>query len=148
MNELEFLQKDISSKTLSIAKEMLESVNIYINSFDKNEFLSFSNAANAEKYSSNYNTLLSSISEKIPNLIVENARLASLLLRADSAMNTDLIILCESRFNAFEAFELELNKYMSSMDNEFKTNKTSPVSLMNLAMQFKIAINKLIEANA
>lgn len=147
MNELEFLQKDISSKTLANAKEILENLAIYMNSFDKKEFLSFSSNQNTEKYSKNYQLLLSSISKNIPILIAENARLASLLVKADSAMNTELIVLCEKRFNAFEDFEQELNKYMTSMEDAFASGNPNPAFLLNSAMQFKIAIDKLISAN-
>ena len=147
MNELEFLQKDISSKTLANAKEILENLTIYMNSFNKNEFLSFSSNTNAEKYSKNYQLLLSSISKNIPTLTAENARLASLLVKADSAMNTELIVLCEKRFNAFEDFEQELNKYMSSMEDLFANSKPNPTFLLSSAIQFKIALDKLISAN-
>ena len=54
MNELEFLQRDISSNTIFSAKEILKSVEAYMNSFDRNEFLSFSSKTDAEKYSKNY----------------------------------------------------------------------------------------------
>ena len=147
MNELDFLQRDISSNTIFSAKEILKSVEAYMNSFDRKEFLSFSSKTDAEKYSKNYQALLSSISTNIPPLISENARLASLLVKADRAMSTDIIVLCEKRFNAFEAFEQELNKYMSAMENIFANGKPNPSFLLNSAMQFKIALNALIEAN-
>ena len=147
MNELEFLQRDISSNTIFSAKEILKSVEAYMNSFDRKEFLSFSSKTDAEKYSKNYQALLSSISANIPPLISENARLASLLVKADRAMCTEIIVLCEKRFNAFEAFEQELNKYMSAMENIFANGKPNPSFLLNSAMQFKIALNALIEAN-
>ena len=147
MNELEFLQRDISSNTIFSAKEILKSVEAYMNSFDRKEFLSFSSNQNTEKYSKNYQLLLSSISKNIPTLIAENARLASLLVKADSAMNTELIVLCEKRFNAFEDFEQKLNKYMSSMEDLFANSKPNPTFLLSSAMQFKIALDKLISAN-
>ena len=37
MNELEFLQKDIASKTANITKEIRAEIEIYMNSFDKKE---------------------------------------------------------------------------------------------------------------
>ena len=147
MNKLEFLQKDISSNILASAMTIRKSVEEYLNSFDKKEFLYFSNNSNTEKHTRNYHRLLSSISENLPNLIAENARLSSLLIDADNAMNTDLIVLCEKRFNIFESFERELDKFMSSMENAISNGNPTPAFFLNSAMQFKNALDALIDAN-
>ena len=148
MNELEFLQKDIASKTANITKEIIAEIEIYMNSFDKKELFSFSrNNIELKKHSENYFSFMSEISSKIAILIEENARLASLLIKADKAMDIALIATCEKRFNAFEVFEQELYKYTSSMEKAFSNGTPPPTFLLNASQQFKAALNKLLEVN-
>ena len=148
MNELDIMQKSISSKTISVAKKIIIEIDNYINQFNKADIFSFTRKENEEKKQSEaYYLFLLSISPMISEMIEQNAKLASLLINADKKMQIELIIICEQKLDAFERFEQEFYSFTSSIEKAFSNNTSNSVFLVNTAQKFKNSINKLISEN-
>lgn len=148
MNELDIMQKSISSKTISVAKKIIIEIDNYINQFNKADIFSFTRKENEEKKQSEaYYLFLLSISPMISEMTEQNAKLASLLINADKKMQIELIIICEKKLDAFEIFEQEFYSFTSSIEKAFSNNTSNSVFLVNTAQKFKNSINKLISEN-
>ena len=148
MNELDIMQKSISSKTISAAKKIIIEIDNYINQFNKADIFSFTRKENEEKKQSEaYYLFLLSISPMISEMTEQNAKLASLLINADKKMQIELIIICEQKLDAFERFEQEFYSFTSSIEKAFSNNTSNSVFLVNTAQKFKNSINKLISEN-
>ena len=148
MNELDIMQKSISSKTISVAKKIIIEIDNYINQFNKADIFSFTRKENEEKKQSEaYYLFLLSISPMISEMLEQNAKLASLLINADKKMQIELIIICEQKLDAFERFEQEFYSFTSSIEKAFSNNTSNSVFLVNTAQKFKNSINKLISEN-
>lgn len=148
MNELDIMQKSISSKTISVAKKIIIEIDNYINQFNKADIFSFTRKENEEKKQSEaYYLFLLSISPMISEMTEQNAKLASLLINADKKMQIELIIICEQKLDAFERFEQEFYSFTSSIEKAFSNNTSNSVFLVNTAQKFKNSINKLISEN-
>ena len=100
------LQNEISKATVTIAESMVEKIDLYLSSFDKKDIFSFaSEKARVEEYTEKYFLFLIGISDHIKILTDLNAKVASLLIAADKAMEIDVVVLAEKRLYAFDDFE-------------------------------------------
>ena len=150
-NNLKLLQQEISKKTASIANQLLNFTSSYVNTFNQNDIFSFSRkdkqSNENEKRLEEYYTFLANISPLITELAALNAKLASLLIKADIAMDITLITECEKRFNAFELFESSSYEYTQSMELLFSSTSISISAIIKSTQKFKNAIDSLIKAN-
>ena len=146
--ELKVKQKLISLQTINFANQLKNSINVYINEFDKNHFLNFSNnKALIKKYADRYFLFISNISNAITELKNLNARLSSLLIEADKIMDVELVISCEQKFNAFEIFEKDLYEYTATVENAFSTSMATSTFLINALQKLKNSVEQLIKEN-
>ena len=76
-----------------------------------------------------------------------NAALASLLIKADTAMETEIVITCEKRFNAYEIFEKSFYEYTSNIENAFENSSVTPTFIINTTQKLKNSLNALINEN-
>ena len=76
-----------------------------------------------------------------------NAALASLLMKADTAMETEIVITCEKRFNAYEIFEKSFYEYTSNIENAFENSSVTPTFIINTTQKLKNSLNALIKEN-
>ena len=76
-----------------------------------------------------------------------NAKCASLLIAADTAMETDVVIVAEQRLYAFDNFEHDLYNYTSTTENALLEITATASFLINKAQKFKLDVKKLIDAN-
>ena len=101
-NNLYLLLTENSNNFIKTANKLIEAIDDYMNTFDKKELLSFSNSKEkAKKYKENYFSFLLTLSPIISELSSCGAELASLTVKSDNAIQTDITIECEKRFNAF-----------------------------------------------
>ena len=77
-----------------------------------------------------------------------NASLASLLIKADEAMETEIVIICEKRFNAYEIFEKSFYEYTTNMENSFEQASATPAFIINSTQKLKNSLNTLIIENS
>ena len=147
-NELNLSYQQISATTVSIAKALMGIVDNYLNEFSKEDFLTFSKSKNqSDKYLNQYHLFLTNISHVITELSSTNARLASLLIKADKAMDIEIVALCEKCFNAFEDFERNMHEYTVAMESLFEGSIATATAITKLTQRLKNAIERLIEAN-
>lgn len=146
-NELKAKQEIISAETIEVAKAIVQSANAFMNEFPKSDIFSFSNSRRTEDYSEKYFSFISSIFPLLSRLNELNADMASLLIKSDKKMEIDIIVLCEKRFNAFEAFEKSLYEYTSAMESELSKPSASVIFILNSTQKFKEALNQLITSN-
>ena len=147
-NELNLSYQQISATTVSIAKALMGIVDNYLNEFSKEDFLTFSKSKNqSDKYLNQYHLFLTNISHVITELSSTNARLASLLIKADKAMDIEIVALCEKCFNAFEDFERNMHEYTVAMESLFEGSSATATAITKLTQRLKNAIERLIEAN-
>ena len=147
-NELNLLYQQISATTVSVAKALIGIVDNYLNEFNKADFLTFTKSKNqSEKYLNQYHLFLTNISPMITELTSTNARLASLLIKADKAMDVETVVLCERCFAAFEEFERNMHEYTIAMESLFEGSSATATSITKLTQRLKNAIERLIEAN-
>ncbi|MBO7302933.1 MAG: hypothetical protein J6U68_01965 [Clostridia bacterium] len=147
-DKLTLIKDSISEETVLLSRQIVSHTDEFLSSFNKNELLSFSNTQSKTKeYEEKYFLFVSGISSLISALSSLNADLASLLIEADRCMEIELIVICEKRFNAFEAFEHALYDYTSSVENEIINSKITAQFLISATQKFKFAINELIKVN-
>lgn len=152
MNEqLKLSQLTISAQSVSIINVLINAAEKFMNSFNQSELLiSFSNRNNTEKckeYEMKYLSFFSQISPMISELSSLNARLATLIIKSDKAMEIELTALCESKFNAFEAFERTLYEYIEAMEASFERSSATPLSIVNSTQRLVNALKALKEIN-
>ena len=144
-NNLYLLQTENSNNFIKNANKLIETIDDYMNTFDKKELLSFSNSKEkAKKYKENYFSFLLALSPIISELSSCGAELASLTVKSDNAIQTDITIECEKRFNAFEKFEKDLYEYTENIENAFTASNISTVFLLNAAQKLKNSTLELI----
>lgn len=147
-NDLKILQDDISAKTINTINQIIVLTNAYTSEFDKKEIFSFSNKEEqTRKYYDRYFSFVLEISPMISKLADLNAALASLLMKADTAMETEIVITCEKRFNAYEIFEKSFYEYTSNIENAFENSSVTPTFIINTTQKLKNSLNALINEN-
>ena len=147
-NDLKILQDDISAKTINTINQIIVLTNAYTSEFDKKEIFSFSNKEEqTRKYYDRYFSFVLEISPMISKLADLNAALASLLIKADTAMETEIVITCEKRFNAYEIFEKSFYEYTSNIENAFENSSVTPTFIINTTQKLKNSLNALINEN-
>lgn len=147
-NDLKILQDDISAKTINTINQIIVLTNAYTSEFDKKEIFSFSNKEEqTRKYYDRYFSFVLEISPMISKLADLNAALASLLMKADTAMETEIVITCEKRFNAYEMFEKSFYEYTSNIENAFENSSVTPTFIINTTQKLKNSLNALINEN-
>jgi hypothetical protein len=121
--------------------EMICRVDEYLNQFEHEDFFSFSNTEKRDKiYKQNYYAFIS----KLPILLtsMENAisRLSALLIRADEAIDLEMITLIGSKIDAYMAFENSLKNFSGSVQQAISKGNTSPSLLINEARRLKLSL--------
>lgn len=145
---LQMLQDDISSKTIHTINQIVALTNAYMSDFDKNDIFAFSNKnENYKKYYDRYFSFIFEISPMISKLADLNAALASLLIKADKAMETKIVITCEKRFTAYEKFEKNFYEYTLTIETAFENSNATPAFIINATQKFKNSLNTLISEN-
>lgn len=148
MTDLKALQEEIAIKTINTASLLIRMIDTYMGDFNKSDLLTFKRGKEQnERFSTQYYFFVSSISPIISELTSLNARLASLLIAADKAMDVELVVACEKRFNAFEAFERDLYEYTSSVEAQLSNSSASATFLLKAAQKFKTASERLLDEN-
>lgn len=148
MTDLKALQEEIAIKTINTASLLIRMIDTYMGDFNKSDLLTFKRGKEQnERFSTQYYFFVSSISPIISELTSLNARLASLLIAADKAMDVELVVACEKRFNAFEAFEIDLYEYTSSVEAQLSNSSASATFLLKAAQKFKTASERLLDEN-
>ena len=148
MTDLKALQEEIAIKTINTASLLIRMIDTYMGDFNKSDLLTFKRGKEQnERFSTQYYFFVSSISPIISELTSLNARLASLLIAADKAMDVELVVACEKRFNAFEAFERDLYEYTSSVEAQLSNSSASASFLLKAAQKFKTASERLLNEN-
>ena len=142
------MQEEIAIKTINTASLLIRMIDTYMGDFNKSDLLTFKRGKEQnERFSTQYYFFVSSISPIISELTSLNARLASLLIAADKAMDVELVVACEKRFNAFEAFERDLYEYTSSVEAQLSNSSASASFLLKAAQKFKTASERLLDEN-
>lgn len=148
MTNLKVLQEELATKTINSAFLLIRMIDTYMSDFNKSDLLKFkSGTEQNERFSNRYFSFLTSISPIISELTSLNAKLASLLIEADKAMDIEVIVACEKRFNAFEAFERDLYEYTSSVEAQLLNSRASASFLLKAAQKFKTASERLLNEN-
>ena len=150
-DELKIKQENISKRIVALAKDMQNAADEFINGFNQGDMLTFSRGqskSKSDEYLKKYYAFFAKISPMITELSRMNARLASLLIQADKEMKVDIIVTCENRFNAYEKFELELYKYIKSIEDAFENSTASATFIINATQKLKNSLSVLIEKNA
>lgn len=146
-NNLKLIQERISSETVTVANNIIKSTDAFMSGFSKDDIFSFSSTDKKENYAEKYFLFISSISPMLSRLNALNAELAALLIKSDKAMETEITLLCEKRFNAFEKFERALCEYTFAIESELSKNAISVVFILNSTQKLKESLNQLIKEN-
>lgn len=146
-NNLKMAEKRISNETVRVANTIVRSADAFMKEFHKSDIFSFSDPNKKDNYEKKYFLFISSISPMLSRLTTLNAELATLLINADKAMEAELTVLCEKKFNAFETFERALYEYTSDIESELSKSTASVVFILNTTQKFKEALNQLIKEN-
>ena len=148
MTDLKALQEEIAIKTINTASLLIRMIDTHMGDFNKSDLITFKRGKEQnERFSTQYYFFVSSISPIISELTSLNAKLASLLIAADKAMDVELVVACEKRFNAFEAFERDLYEYTSSVEAQLSNSSASATFLLKAAQKFKTASERLLNEN-
>ena len=148
INQYKTSQDNIAKATIAASKSIIEKIDSYLSTFNKNDILSFSSEkSRIEEYTEKYFIFLSGIDKEIRLLTDLNAKCASLLIAADAAMEADVVIVAEQRLYAFDNFEYDLYNYTSTTENALLESTATAAFLINKAQKFKLDVKKLIDAN-
>ena len=148
INQYKTSQDNIAKATIATSKSIIEKIDSYLSTFNKSDIFSFSSEkSRIEEYTEKYFIFLSGIDKEIRLLTDLNAKCASLLIAADTAMETDVVIVAEQRLYAFDNFEHDLYNYTSTTENALLEITATASFLINKAQKFKLDVKKLIDAN-
>ena len=149
MNEkLKSESQRLSADTINESEKIIAAINTYTSSFNIQNSFSFSiSKKQIEGLFEDYLKFASSIYNTVIRLSNLNATLSSLLIEADKAMEIELTLSLESRFNAYKLFEASLYEYTSTVESAFDNNKLSISVLLNSVQKFKNAVLNLILEN-
>lgn len=148
INQYKTSQDNIAKATIAASKSIIEKIDSYLSTFNKNDILSFSSEkSRIEEYTEKYFIFLSGIDKEIRLLTDLNAKCASLLIAADAAMEADVVIVAEQRLYAFDNFEHDLYNYTSTTEKALLESTATAAFLINKAQKFKLDVKKLIDAN-
>lgn len=148
INQYKTSQDNIAKATIAASKSIIEKIDSYLSTFNKSDIFSFSSEkSRIEEYTEKYFIFLSGIDKEIRLLTDLNAKCASLLIAADAAMETDVVIVAEQRLYAFDNFEHDLYNYTSTTENALLESTATAAFLINKAQKFKLDVKKLIDAN-
>lgn len=149
MNEkLKSESRLLSADTINESKKIIAAINTYTSSFNIQNSFSFSiSKKQIEGLFEDYLKFASNIYNTVIRLSSLNATLSSLLIEADKAMEIELTLSLESRFNAYKLFEASLYEYTSTVESAFDNNQLSVSVLMNSIQKFKNAVLNLISEN-
>lgn len=148
INQYKTSQDNIAKATIAASKSIIEKIDSYLSTFNKSDIFSFSSEkSRIEEYTEKYFIFLSGIDKEIRLLTDLNAKCASLLIAADTAMETDVVIVAEQRLYAFDNFEHDLYNYTSTTENALLEITATASFLINKAQKFKLDVKKLIDAN-
>ena len=148
INQYKTSQDNIAKATIAASKSIIEKIDSYLSTFNKSDIFSFSSEkSRIEEYTEKYFIFLSGIDKEIRLLTDLNAKCASLLIAADTAMETDVVIVAEQRLYAFDNFEHDLYNYTSTTENALLESTATAAFLINKAQKFKLDVKKLIDAN-
>lgn len=139
----------LANATVNHLKNILLTIDEYTKKINVKGSLFFSvTSKETEKMFEDYLRFAASIYNTVIELSATNAKLASLLIKTDKAMEIELTLSLESRLNAFIAFEAALYEYTSSVETAYDNEKLTVSILLNSAQKFKNAITELISANS
>lgn len=139
----------LANATVNHLKNILLAIDEYTKKINVKGSLFFSvTSKETEKMFEDYLRFAASIYNTVIELSATNAKLASLLIKTDKAMEIELTLSLESRLNAFIAFEAALYEYTSSVETAYDNEKLTVSILLNSAQKFKNAITELISANS
>lgn len=139
----------LANATVNHLKNILLAIDEYTKKINVKGSLFFSvTSKETEKMFEDYLRFAASIYNTVIELSATNAKLASLLIKTDKAMEIELTLSLESRLNAFIAFEAALYDYTSSVETAYDNEKLTVSVLLNSAQKFKNAITELISANS
>ena len=149
MNEkLKSESRLLSADTINESKKIIAAINTYTSSFNIQNSFSFSiSKKQIEGLFEDYLKFASNIYNTVIRLSSLNATLSSLLIEADKAMEIELTLSLESRFNAYKLFEASLYEYTSTVESAFDNNQLSVSVLLNSIQKFKNAVLNLISEN-
>lgn len=149
MNEkLKAESRRLSADTINESEKIIAAINTYTSSFNIQNSFSFSiSKKQIEGLFEDYLKFASSIYNTVIRLSGINATLSSLLIEADKAMEIELTLSLESRFNAYKLFEASLYEYTSTVESAFDNNELSISVLLNSVQKFKNAVLNLILEN-
>lgn len=149
MNDiLETRSNTLSTKTINCADEIISRLDNYSSRFTLSDKLSFSiSQSQLEKHFEEYLLFAASLFDTVREMSATNAELALLLIEADKAMEIELTLSLEARFNAFTEFESALYEYTSSVEGAYDNGSLSISILLNSAQKFKNALLALKQAN-
>ena len=142
---------ELSAKIFATAHTLKQTLSVLMSDINlignKADFFTF-NDKNKKATSEHLHALFSSnetqTTSVMLNLSSKAAKLASLLIAADRAMNVELIILCEKQFNAYEKFEKEYYEYVASIENEFENSVLSVNFLSRAIKKLELQIDEFI----
>ena len=147
-DEFNAIQKKLAFDTVTLAKKIVTAIDAYASSFGRAESLSFFAANNnLEEYEERYLRFTLELTDTVSELSTLNAKLASLLIAADKAMEIDLTLFLQKRFDAFVLFEQALYEYTSSVESAFSSGTASARFLINSVQRLKSATERLIQEN-
>ena len=136
-----FEQLNIVSTEISAhAKELICRVDAYLSSFDSGSLFSFSNSEKRNKlYKENYYRFVSSLTEVIECLNSAISHLSTLLAKADSELELEIVVLAGSKLEAFLKFENSLGEFSQTTKKLISAESISPSQLMFEARKLRSA---------
>lgn len=147
-------QIDLSSRTMQTAciiKQQLSVLVTDINRISHNSaFFSFdekSKKTRSEQLYSLFNYNSFETSKAMSILAGKNAKLASLLIAADKAMDIELITICEKKFNAYEKLEKDYYEYITNVENEFTKSILTANFLIKAIQKLELQLDDFINAH-
>ncbi len=136
----------LCNKWHTILSKALLQLNTYINSFNQNDFLSFSlTNAKAKTLKKEYFNFMCEFEKSFSQSADCASELASMVSEADIQMNTEKTAELALLFESYTTIEKELYRFTSSTEEALAKNSLTPALALASAKKLKLSIELFIQ---
>lgn len=150
-NSLKIGAKESFFELGNTVEKIIKEFRSYMDTFEQKDFFSFSETEIKKKYyKDKYHTLTSKLVPLMTAMDKSISTIASLLIKADRAMDYEMISKLQSVFDFYSLLEKEIYEYTVVMEKEFQRERTSLSVLLDSSKRvtsiFIVLSNKIKNA--